>query len=134
MRVDVLLHLKRFRYRYLVSAAVLLLGAALLCFLSFNDPESFHWYPPCLFHEATGLYCFGCGNTRALYLLTHGDVVGSLRKNVLLLPGCIFLLVSIWKPRWVNSPAVMWSAAVVIIGFTVLRNLPWMPFSLLAPH
>ena len=33
---------------------------------------------PCLFRLATGLYCPGCGGTRALRLLLKGDLIGSL--------------------------------------------------------
>lgn len=121
--------------RYFLIAGLLAAAAAvLLGLLFFNDPETAVWYPPCLFHEATGLYCFGCGNTRALYSLIHGDIAGSLRKNLLFIPAVLFLLISILKPRRVNRPSVLWTAAAVIAGFTLLRNLPWEPFCLLAPR
>lgn len=34
--------------------------------------------PPCLFHHITGLYCLGCGGTRALFALARGNIVKSL--------------------------------------------------------
>lgn len=34
--------------------------------------------PPCLFHHFTGLYCFGCGGTRAVFALVRGDILKSL--------------------------------------------------------
>lgn len=33
---------------------------------------------PCVFQMLTGLYCPGCGGTRALWFLLHGDILKSL--------------------------------------------------------
>ena len=38
---------------------------------------------PCLFHLLTGLYCPGCGGTRALRALLAGDLALSLRYHPL---------------------------------------------------
>ncbi len=35
----------------------------------------------CMFHAVTGLYCPGCGGTRAVLALLHGDLVRSLRYH-----------------------------------------------------
>lgn len=134
MPVDVLSSLKRSRYRYLIAGGVFLTGAALIGILFFHNPETVSWYPPCMFHEATGLYCFGCGNTRALYWLVHGDIAGSLRKNLLLVPAVVFLFYSIWKPQLVTRPKILYTVTFIVIAFTVCRNLPWVPFTFLAPH
>lgn len=32
---------------------------------------------PCLFHFITGLYCPGCGGTRAIRALFHGEILKS---------------------------------------------------------
>ena len=42
---------------------------------------------PCLFHEITGLYCPGCGGTRALVKLLQGDIRASLYYHPLVLYG-----------------------------------------------
>ena len=34
-------------------------------------------FPPCLFHLATGYYCPGCGGTRAVSALLHGQLLRS---------------------------------------------------------
>lgn len=38
---------------------------------------------PCLFHLATGAYCPGCGGTRAMAALLHGDLAASVRFHPL---------------------------------------------------
>lgn len=35
----------------------------------------------CVFRTLTGIYCPGCGGTRAFHLLFHGDIAGSLIYN-----------------------------------------------------
>lgn len=60
---------------------------------------------PCLFHLATGLYCPGCGGTRATIFLLHGHIGTSIRYHplvpyvafVVLLEAAGFLAAKIWK-------------------------------------
>jgi hypothetical protein len=40
---------------------------------------------PCVFQELTGLYCPGCGGTRALKALLKGDVITSILYHPLIL-------------------------------------------------
>lgn len=40
---------------------------------------------PCLFHIITGLYCPGCGGTRAAILLLNGRIIESIYYNPLIL-------------------------------------------------
>lgn len=47
---------------------------------------------PCLFHFLTGLYCPGCGGTRAVRLLLRGDLLGSLYYHPLALYGAVLYL------------------------------------------
>jgi hypothetical protein len=39
-----------------------------------------------------GVYCPGCGSLRAMFDLMHGDVLGSVGHNVLMIPALIFLV------------------------------------------
>ena len=98
--------------------------------------------PGCLFYQFTGLYCPGCGMTRALHALVHLDPLGAFAMNpgamlgLALLPGLIA-----WKAGW----RAAWFAPVVAVvsrpnfwllalpGYWIARNLPWFPFTLLAP-
>ena len=120
--------------------AIVAVGAV---FFFFN-PATTAFYPKCLFHEMTGLYCPGCGSTRALYCLLHGELHEALRDNalvVLALPllGVILLARAFrrrppiatrqTKTRWLGLLLVV----AVIVVFGVARNIPRRPFSLLAP-
>lgn len=39
--------------------------------VAFSGEEILGWMPPCWVHERTGLYCPGCGATRAVAELSH---------------------------------------------------------------
>lgn len=125
-------------------AAGLLVAAGIL----YHNPPGTSWVtPPCMLHKATGLHCPGCGSTRATYALLHGDVMGAMKKNLLFMAALPFL--AWWSLRsavaWVQGrpgPAstfdfklwMCWTLVATILAFAVMRNLPWKPFSLLAPH
>lgn len=47
--------------------------------------------PECNFYKWTGLYCPGCGATRAAIALMNGDILLSLRQNALII---VLLLVA----------------------------------------
>ena len=99
---------------------------------------------PCLFHQLTGLYCPGCGSTRALRHLIRGEPIAAIGSNPLLAVTVPFLLLAIVEPRltgpWragprkvLQSPITGWGLVVVSVLFTVLRNLPFGAFRWLAP-
>lgn len=46
---------------------------------------------PCLFHLLTGLYCPGCGGTRAVWYLLHGQILKSLQYHPLVLYGALIV-------------------------------------------
>lgn len=98
--------------------------------------------PGCPLYALTGLYCPGCGSTRCLYSLVHLDWHGAMAMNPLLVIALPFLLlmllhgagvrIRVLDPllRVLASP-VFW--LVLLVGYALLRNLPWAPFSWLAP-
>ncbi|MGN0372670.1 MAG: DUF2752 domain-containing protein [Enterocloster sp.] len=47
---------------------------------------------PCLFQLFTGLYCPGCGGTRALRALLHGKLILSFQYHPLVLYGLLAVL------------------------------------------
>lgn len=129
----------------LASAAVSAVCAALaLGVLFVFDPSRYAIYPTCLFHELTGLNCPGCGALRATHQLIHGHLAAAFRLNpflCLVLPVMLLVLVknaiqqlrgAAQKPK-VVSPFWIRLLLAALILFTVLRNLPFAPFTWLAP-
>ena len=119
----------------ILLGAFLTLGAAACVILLIAPPGSpgSKWLPKCMFFQWTGLYCPGCGATRALSALLHGDIRASLHNNILLIPGGALLTILIVKPGISLKRPVAVAVAAVVIGFTILRNIPFAPFTYLAP-
>ena len=116
---------------------ILLFGitCVILSVLLFLYPaDRYDFWPKCIFHECTGFYCPGCGNTRALSALLHGNFSDSLKKNILFIPAVITVILTIVYPRITFNRVFNWTLTVIVILFFVLRNIPCYPFSLLAPH
>ena len=127
---------KRLTGQELITLGVLLvLGAAACIVLLIAPPGSTlgKWLPKCMFHQLTGLYCPGCGATRALSALLHGDVLVSLHNNLLLVPLLSLIAVLLIKPQISLKRPVMIAVLAVVLAFTVLRNIPVGPFTYLAP-
>ncbi len=110
------------------------------------DPDSpAGWFPSCAFHVATGLWCPGCGLTRATHALLRGDIPAALGLN-LFTPLVLVAIVLAWGtwtarsfgravrnpierlPRWFGP-----SMLVAVVVFGVVRNLPVAPLRALAP-
>ena len=125
------------------------LGVFVLAFAAFSlrqyGPSGVPWLPGCTFHQLTGLNCPGCGMTRAAYASLHGRIGEAFRYNpvgMVLLPlamvGCGLELLG-WirgkpLPFRLNVGAKgAWAIAWIMMGFWVLRNIPYWPFTLLSP-
>ncbi len=122
--------------------AIVAAGAAIALTLYRVDPASARWLPICPLHELTGWHCPGCGSTRAAHALLHGDVMQAVSKNALVVCGApIALALWTWNRRrtghaWTTAVPQrwIWSVLLVMVAFALLRNVPFYPFSLLAPH
>ena len=96
--------------------------------------------PTCLVKLTTGFDCPGCGGTRAFWYLLHGDIPAAARSHMLAVfatPFLVYLYVA-WAVNLVfkkKLPALRFSprtisAFLAVWGvFTILRNLPWAPFT-----
>ena len=103
------------------------LGAFLL--LRF-PPEVYAIYPVCPVWRVFHVQCPGCGATRALADLLHGDLRGALRQNALtsvLLPLLGFFLVerSLFpaRRRTFTDEHIAVALLLVALVFGVVRNL-----------
>ena len=127
---------KRFtKQEWITLGALLVLGVTACIVLLLVPPGSPHakWLPKCMFHQLTGLYCPGCGATRALSAMLHGDLRSSLHNNLLLFPLLALIAVLIVKPEISLKRPVAITIVAVVLLFTILRNIPVAPFTYLAP-
>ncbi|MFC5571102.1 DUF2752 domain-containing protein [Lysobacter yangpyeongensis] len=114
-----------------VVASGALVGIGLL--RAFDPNAAGSWFPSCLFHDLTGLYCPGCGITRALHALVHFDLRRALAMNAFFVL-CLPLLAAMtlqgvtaraWLPKAVRRVVFdgrWWIGALLVFG--LLRNLP----------
>jgi hypothetical protein len=127
----------------IVAAAVGAPAAAAV--LYFADPTENASYPRCTLFALTGIHCPFCGATRCGHALLNGDLLQALAWNpiaVVVLPlGTLWLFWAAWRvvrrrPLPSANPPT-WSIRWITVGllvFWLLRNLPFYPFELLAPH
>jgi hypothetical protein len=134
--------LKARRRVALVLAVLLPIGAVVLWRF---PPTQTDWYPKCILYVQTGVYCPGCGTARCLHALSRGHLLQAMAYNVLTVAFLPFLFVWLARNAWAVirgtdpprgwiSWRAGWVIVAIILGFTVLRNVPLYPFSLLAPH
>jgi hypothetical protein len=128
----------------LTAFVAIVLGATVIgagAVVFFFNPGTNEFYPICLFHKLTGWNCPGCGGTRAVYALLHGDWRLALKDNALFV---VLLAAAVARGVWfvINKirrqpsgkffPAeFLWALLAVAVVFTVLRNLP--AFAFLSP-
>lgn len=132
---------KRASLAVFAGASLSFAGIAGAAVLFFFNPSKFGFYPVCQFHQLTGLFCPGCGATRASYQLLHGNILAALHENALYVVTLTALAArGAWFLRrrlrhepvcFFVPPAVLWVYLVVALVFVVLRNIP--AFSFLAP-
>lgn len=120
--------------RYAPPSVVALTTGLSMFIIAMVDPNQPGNYPPCPFLALTGFYCPGCGSTRALHALGHGDVAGAAGYNPLT-GAAVPVLVWIWV-RWLrrtyngtprNHPApaiLLWGFVAIVVAFGLIRNLP----------
>ncbi len=113
--------------------AVLASAAAAIGTVGVVDPARGGVYPVCPSRLLLGVDCPGCGGLRATHDLLHGHVGQALDHN-LLAPAVLAVAavaLGLWLLPLVGRPArtlhPRWAVAaalVVVVAFTVLRNLP----------
>ena len=97
-------------------------------------PAAYAFYPRCPFRLVTGMLCPGCGTTRALHQLLHGNVGAAFRLNPMifvLMAVALCAVPSIVRgryPGFLMKPWFAWSAFFVLTGYWIVRNTPIYPF------
>ena len=116
--------------------SLLIAGAA---YLFVFEPGKSGFFPPCPFRLLSGLQCPGCGSTRALHQIVHGNFEAAFMLNPLLIAGLPFMLFAFLRysaivmqggvPRRNALPApYIYLMFFVIVSFWIFRNTPYYPF------
>ena len=136
-----------FSTRAQIALAACACGGA-SAFLYAVDPARHAVYPQCLLYNTTGIYCAGCGATRAIHALLHGRVIEGLHDNALFAVALPLLLyvagsyalgawrANAWPQISIDGRKVARGGigiVLLMIGFMILRNLPGLPFEWLRP-
>ena len=122
----------------MIKGTPVLVGTAVAtgCFyIGLNDPESKQIFPTCGFYALTGMYCPGCGMTRALHNILGGNILRAIRFNLLLVAVTpVIIYAYIWWTTWAFtkrelpklkfSRNVVWLISILALVFIVGRNLP----------
>jgi len=128
--------------RWLAPTAILACFAGATGYVLLSDPTDggADAVPTCIVRLTTGFDCPGCGGTRAFFYLLHGNVPAAARHHLLFvfaLPFLVYMYVA-WAGRRLfgrTLPALRPGpgAIGVFLGawlvFSVVRNLPWAPFT-----
>jgi hypothetical protein len=143
-----ILSIKNYKKLYLFG--FVLLGIAVFFLIRYyylNDPEVSQEgtvFAVCPFHHITGLHCPGCGSQRAIHDLLHLRIFEAIKHNLIILIVILVLLAkgyAVWSKKYAaayyysltDKSWFTYSIVVVVFVFWVLRNLPFAPFSKLAP-
>lgn len=106
--------------KWLLSIGIVFLIIAYLGKLS-NGP-----IVPCIFNKLTGLFCPGCGMTRAIHSIMHFEFLQALRYNflIILIPPLmgIYLFLDYKKlHKW--AKIMTYIMLVITISYGLARNL-----------
>ncbi len=114
--------------------------------VALNDPAASNsWFPPCIFHRVTGLWCPGCGLTRGAHALFNGRLGESFGYNIFTPLALLAIVMAWWTwtstsfgrplrnpverlPDWFTR-----SLGIAVFAYGILRNIPFEPLRALAP-
>ena len=103
------------------------------------EPGKSILFPVCPFRALTGFTCPGCGSTRGMHQLLHGNIVAAFELNPLLLLALPFFTYALLrysyrvmsgKPIEHNTlaPKYIYTIFGVLLFFWIFRNTPVYPF------
>lgn len=120
--------------RRLLANGMLVLVLLSLAALRFCPASASRFYPQCPVHQYLGLLCPGCGATRAVAALLHGQLNQAVRFNalaVIMLPFALAIGVQCYcralQPGRFQCPQLSPAAACCLLVassiFAIVRNL-----------
>lgn len=123
---------------------LLLLGVIAFFYFTIN-PTEVDFLLKCPLYKTTGVYCPGCGSQRALHHLLHFNFLKAAHNNIILIIGLIAIiyhygikLINYYFTKNIksifNTNKTLLIVLLLIILFWILRNVPYYPFTLLAPN
>lgn len=127
--------------RWLAPAAILACFAGAVGFVLIREPTDGAFdETTCLLKFTTGYDCPGCGGTRAFFYLVQGNLPAAARHHLVLVFAAPFLVymylawagnqIFRWRLPQLRPGPVTVGVVMASLGvFTVLRNLPWAPFT-----
>jgi len=133
-------HTGEVRLRRLIApAGVAAAVVSSLAYVIARNPHTDRIFPPCMLLHTTGLYCPGCGGTRAVFDLASGHFGRSLHENAFVVlfvvpPAAIGFAWWVLNSLGVRVPRVritvpmVWAYVGLLGVFWVLRNLPGFEF------
>ena len=134
------------KLQILLSGLILLLGGAFLYYYyQFNPTTHTSHFVSCPSKTFLGLNCPGCGSQRMIHHLLHFNFGQAFRYNPLLfitLPFVLFLLIQTcvnlifgtsYRTKLLYNNKFVWFVFGLLMVYAVVRNLPFYPFTLLAP-
>lgn len=116
-------------------AAAAVLGLAWLTLIVVADPTRQLLSPPCPYLTLTGLACPGCGLTRAVHFLAHGDVRQAFAYNPWAFVSAPALAAFALVPTVADEvrtlrvrTGISWIMLVLTVAFWIWRNTASYPF------
>ena len=125
----------RSRFLYVAPAAAPAIIAALATAILLRfPPVLYSFYPRCPIHHYLHILCPGCGVTRALAALLHGNLTEALHLNALttlLTPVALFYIAACYRSILTRQPvhlpqpprAAAYATLAAACLFTIVRNL-----------
>lgn len=132
---------RRMTDREVYPAAWILVGMLALAYLIWRYALGSPTVSRCWVWEHWGLYCPGCGGTRAVIALAHGQLLKALYYHpavpVLAALGGVYLVSqTVWRMRgrrgWVLRYNPRWPAVLagLFLANCAVRNLLWLGFDI----
>jgi Protein of unknown function (DUF2752) len=124
--------------RFGVVLLWLTIAAGSVC-LFVLEPGKSALFPLCPFRALTGFTCPGCGSTRGMHQLLHGNVGAAFQLNPLLLLALPFLIYALVRYSYrvmtgrpiehnTLAPKYIYTIFGVVLFFWIFRNTPLYPF------